>query len=926
MMAGSYLYESCVLLGGAAMAARGNDGYLYRERTVLVRDADVDRVGAIVSSVPAGHGNSLRGLTRLEFTENEPRSVEEVCAAVDGALGAGVATPDHVLYLCPATEPEEVPADALPDPGVCTELSDGDGVVVAVLDSGLLPGAPSEHAWLAGVTGEVDDAFGGDPLRILPYAGQGTFVVGVVRTMAPKADVRVFNAFKTAGTAYESDLAAGVSDAAKMGAGVISLSFGTVSRGDNPLLGFEVLEEWLRSYPGIVLVAAAGNNASSRPFWPAAFPWVVSVGALSVNESSRAPFSNYGTWVNVLAPGEGLVNAFATGPYECTEPPNVGMWRGFHGMARWSGTSFSAPLVAGLVAARMSRTGQNAFMAAGDLLQAAQDQAISGIGPVLLAALPQVRATPERWGRNEPENRFGPVIIGDLKLPPEGAAGEETAQVDPGEKVPMLIELNLLYPGGLAEVRQAFYRLWNGYVERAKGSRRDEPASASPVQPPVPAKLALVAPKLYQCVLSRADAQEMVDQDRRSARQSGRPPIIFRIWPDYTLHPQIDRSAPTVKADAAWRAYGARGHGVVWAVIDSGIDACHPHFSALELGAEGRGEIVPQGLTSQLHRDFSYLVNPDDPGIAPPGQPLSDDSGHGTHVAGIIAGCAPEGPRPRVADSKEPVGGGYVQRARVGTLSGMAPACELVSLKVMRRSPQGTWITSSSAVIRALTYLRTEVNVDPGVLRVHGVNMSLGCEWQPDDYAAGQSPLCQAVNQLAASGVVVVVSVGNYGASTTRGNSASTSTIMGSITEPAHAQDCIAVGSTHREAPHAFGVTWTSGKGPTLDGRMKPDVVAPGEWIASAATGLVRATAGLNPLPGATDPASLLTYAEQSGTSMAAPHVSGVIAAFLSARPEFIGRPQQVKSLLIQSATDLGRERYAQGAGLVDLMRMLANV
>jgi hypothetical protein len=50
------------------------------------------------------------------------------------------------------------------------------------------------------------------------------------------------------------------------------------------------------------------------------------------------------------------------------------------------------------------------------------------------------------------------------------------------------------------------------------------------------------------------------------------------------------------------------------------------------------------------------------------------------------------------------------------------------------------------------------------------------------------------------------------------------------------------------------------------------------------------------------------------------------IAAFLSARPEFIGRPRQVKRLLTESATDLGRERYAQGAGLVDLMRMLANV
>ena len=529
---------------------------------------------------------------------------------------------------------------------------------------------------------------------------------------------------------------------------------------------------------------------------------------------------------------------------------------------------------------------------------------------------------------HEDEHHVRSVIVGDLKLPPDGTAGAASAGIDPDEKVPMLIELNLRYPGGLAAVRQDFYQLWASFTDRAGGSWPAEPTSADPVQPAVPPRLALVAPKLYQCVLSRADAQEMVQQDRRSARDSGRSPVIFRVWPDYTLEPQIDRSAPTVKADAAWRSYDARGRGIVWAVIDSGIDACHPHFSALELAAEGRGDMLAEGLTSQLHRDFSYLVNPDDPAPAAPApdQALSDESGHGTHVSGIIAGRSPDGSSPLVADSKEAVDGGYVQRARVGQLSGMAPACELVSLKVMRRSPQGTWITSSSAVIRALTYLRMEVNVDPGLLRVHGVNMSLGCEWQPDQYAAGQSPLCQAVNQLVASGVVVVVSAGNYGASTTRGDSANTSAIMGSITEPAHAQECIAVGSTHREAPHAFGVTWTSGKGPTLDGRMKPDVVAPGEWIASAATGQVRAAAGLDPPPGAPVPASLLTYAEQSGTSMAAPHVSGVIAAFLSARPEFIGRPDQVKNLLTQSATDLGRERYAQGAGLVDLMRMLANV
>jgi subtilisin family serine protease len=514
------------------------------------------------------------------------------------------------------------------------------------------------------------------------------------------------------------------------------------------------------------------------------------------------------------------------------------------------------------------------------------------------------------------------AIVGELSMPPDsdGAGGQAAADVP----VPILIELNVRYPGGLGEVRSAFYDLWAPYADLAAGSWPEEQTSADVVHPPVPTGLALIAPKLYQSVLSRRVLHDLVAEDRRRAEAGDRPPIIFRVWPDYELRPQIDRSAPTVKADAAWRSYNAEGAGIVWAVIDSGIDAGHGHFSRLELAAEGRGEQLPQGRTTGLHRDFSYLVNPHDPmQTAPAGewisQPLRDQSGHGTHVAGIISGCTPDDGKPVVADSREAPDCGFVQRNRVTTLSGMAPLCELVSIKVMRLSPQGTWITSSSAVIKALTYLRTEVNVDPGLLRVHGVNMSLGAPWKPQQYAAGQSPLCQAVNQLSASGVLVVVSSGNYGAFSSAENSDNTSAALGSITEPAHAEECVAVGSTHREAPHAFGVTWTSGKGPTLDGRRKPDVVAPGEWIASAATGEVRATAGIADH-------EVLTYAELSGTSMAAPHVSGVIAAFLSARPEFIGRSRQIKRILTENATDLGRERYAQGAGLVDLMRMLANV
>jgi len=139
---------------------------------------------------------------------------------------------------------------------------------------------------------------------------------------------------------------------------------------------------------------------------------------------------------------------------------------------------------------------------------------------------------------------------------------------------------------------------------------------------------------------------------------------------------------------------------------------------------------------------------------------------------------------------------------------------------------------------------------------------------------------------------------------------------MMSITDPGNAEFAITVGSTHSDSK-AHGVSYFSSKGPTTDGRLKPDLVAPGERMLSSAPSPRAVDAGLR------QSVRIARYAENTGCSAAVAFASGAIAALLSARRDLIGRPLDVKDLLMRTAQDLGRDRYAQGCGAIDLMRAL---
>ena len=397
-------------------------------------------------------------------------------------------------------------------------------------------------------------------------------------------------------------------------------------------------------------------------------------------------------------------------------------------------------------------------------------------------------------------------------------------------------------------------------------------------------------------------------------------PLLWAVNRNRPARPALWRSRNTIKADAATLLFDLRCSDICWAVIDSGVDATHPAFGvrdgagaltatsrvratydftrlrAILAGTDGDPDAIGEDDDEQRQEiqkrlrsgraiDWALLagqleVGPDRTGYEPKHE-------HGTHVAGII------GADWLASDSKPP---------RQNDVRGICPDIGIYDLRVFDDSGEG----DEFAILAALQFVRW-LNANSPAPVIHGVNLSLSLNHDVGSFACGRTPVCEECERLLGSGTVVVVAAGNEGrAFVSMASGPAEGYRQMSITDPGNASGVITVGATHRHQPHTYGVSYFSSRGPTGDGRAKPDLVAPGEKITAPVPG-----GGLKSL---------------DGTSMAAPHVSGAAALILARHPELIGQPAEIKRVLCATATDLGRERYFQGSGVVDALRAIQSI
>jgi serine protease AprX len=344
---------------------------------------------------------------------------------------------------------------------------------------------------------------------------------------------------------------------------------------------------------------------------------------------------------------------------------------------------------------------------------------------------------------------------------------------------------------------------------------------------------------------------------------------IGRMSVDRLAVGALERTGATIGSTVARADFGYDGSGITVATIDSGIVGWHD-------------DLADSAQSAQRVDRFVDFVN----GRTQP----YDDYGHGSHVAGIIAGS------------------GYDSSGR---RSGIAPAAHLVVLKVLDSTGQGR----ISDVIAALDYAVAHRDE----LHIRIINLSVAAAVY-ESYTT--DPLALAAQRAVSAGLVVVAAAGNNG----RGPTGHTR--YGGITAPGNAPWVLTVGaSSHMGTTDRADDTVAvfSSRGPAaVDYNAKPDVVAPGVGIESIVTPETAfySTKSAYLLDG-TIPTPYRPYLSLSGTSMATPVVSGTVALMLQANPSLT--PNAVKAILqYTSQIYPAYDRLTQGAGFLNAAGAIA--
>ncbi|WP_282701757.1 S8/S53 family peptidase [Streptomyces sp. CC219B] len=408
-----------------AMGPDDSAEFLYEKGVVLARDGEEARVvedtvrehftaftGLTTDHVRRASPETNRsGITRIQVGDpghGDRRGDRSVAGAlralreVEGRAGRRLVSRNHVVSIavnaCPGDEPVPAPLTQPPNPAAAATPYDPDTAVgVLVIDTGLMKDYRS-YPLLARTEGDPQIRECDDDGVLQQYVGHGTFIAGLLAAVAPNTDITVRNTLNDAGAILESEFGDKLFEAVDQGGwpDILSLSAGTSNGRTDGLLGLDAFMEELREQHTL-LVAAAGNNGSATPFWPAAYAdlpayadSVLSVGALRGDGEFGACFSNHGGWVKAYAPGERLTSSL-TGfdvpvPYvyqhstydacrygfaylcTCQSPRHTGNLTEeraavatgkpdqvmFEGFAHWSGTSFATPVVAGMIAEHMT--------------------------------------------------------------------------------------------------------------------------------------------------------------------------------------------------------------------------------------------------------------------------------------------------------------------------------------------------------------------------------------------------------------------------------------------------------------------------------------------------------------------------------------------------------------------------------------------